>query len=139
MVEIGMDTQSEHELLSAVSLPVSLHSHASSIPIINGTNFLDWKEQVQFHLSVLDLDVALEYEKPAALTNKSSEDEKALFKAWEKSNRLSIMFMRMTIANNIKTALPKTDTTIEFLTNVEERFKIADKSLARTLWPNLPP
>ena len=84
--------------------PVSHHSHASSIPIINGTNFSDWKEQVKFHLCVLDLDVALENEKPATLTDKSSEDEKALLKAWEKSNKLSIMFMQMTIANNIKTA-----------------------------------
>uniref|UniRef100_A0A2N9FZV3 Reverse transcriptase Ty1/copia-type domain-containing protein n=1 Tax=Fagus sylvatica TaxID=28930 RepID=A0A2N9FZV3_FAGSY len=33
-----------------VSVPVSLHSHASSIPMLNGTNFSDWKEQVQFHL-----------------------------------------------------------------------------------------
>jgi hypothetical protein len=33
--------------------------------MLNGTNFSDWKEQVQFHLSVLDLDIALhEFEKP---------------------------------------------------------------------------
>ena len=77
----------------AVSVPISLHSHASSVPILNGMNFSDWKEQVQFHLGVLDLDVALESEKPVAITSDSSADEKYTFKAWERSNRLSLKFM----------------------------------------------
>lgn len=72
----------------------------------------------------MDLDVTLESKKPATFTDKSSVDKRALFKTWEKSNRLSIMFMQMTIANNIKTTLPKIDTAVEFLTNVEERFKL---------------
>ena len=60
----------------AVSVPISLHSHASSVPLLNGMNFLDWKEQVQFHLSVLDLDLALEFEKLDAITNDNSVEEK---------------------------------------------------------------
>ena len=47
------------------------------------------------------------------------------------------MFMRMTIANNIKTTLPKTKNAKEFLSNVEDRFKTADKSLAGTLMAKL--
>ena len=43
------------------------------------------------------------------------------------------MFMRMTIANNIKTSLHQTEFASEFLKSVEERFKRADKSLAGTL------
>ena len=92
--------------------------------MLNETNFSDWKEQVQFHLDVPDLDIALGFEKPSTLTDT---------KAWEKSNRLSIMFMRMAIANNIKTTLPKTGSAKEFLSNVEDCFKTADKSLAGTL------
>lgn len=123
--------------MDQVSVPVSLHSHASSIPQLNGLNFPYWCEQVQFHLGVLDLDLALQTEKPAALTDESSADDKALYKAWEKSNRLSIMLMRMTIANNIKTTLPKDETAAEFLKNIQDRFKSADKSLAGTLMAEL--
>jgi hypothetical protein len=112
---------------------VSLHSHASSVPILNGMNFSDWKEQVQFHLGVLDLDVALESEKPAAITSNSSAKEKSTFKAWERSNRLSLKFMRMTVENNIKSNLPTTENVKEFLKSVEERFRTTDKSLAGTL------
>jgi hypothetical protein len=106
--------------------------------MLNGTNFSDWKGQVQFHLGVLDLDIALhEFEKPLFLTDTSNAEEKDLYKAWEKSNRQSIMFMRMTIVKNIKTTLPKTYDAKEFLANVAERFKSTDKSLAGTLMAKL--
>jgi hypothetical protein len=121
----------------AVSVPILLHSHATSVPILNGMNFSDWKEQVQFHLGVLDLDVALESEKLVAITSNSSKEEKSTFKAWERSNRMSLKFMRMTVANNIKSTLPRTKNAKEFLKYVEERFRTADKSLAGTLMAKL--
>ena len=62
--------------LIAVSVPISFHSHASSAPILNGTNFSDWSEQVQFHLGVLDLYLALRTKKLPAITEESSAKEK---------------------------------------------------------------
>jgi hypothetical protein len=79
--------------LIAVSVPISLHLHASSVLILNGTNFSDWTEQVQFHLGILDLDLALRTEKLPAITDSNSAEEEALYMSWERSNRLSIMFM----------------------------------------------
>ncbi|KAG6517285.1 hypothetical protein ZIOFF_020670 [Zingiber officinale] len=116
-----------------IHIPVSLHSHATSVPIFHELNFFDWSEQVQFHLGVLDLDLALQVEKPAAITNASGNEERAHYKACERSNRLSLMFMRMSIANNIKSALPKTESAKEFMEFVKERSQTADKSLAGTL------
>ena len=66
-------------LLFALSIPVSLHSHTSSVPLFNGLNFSDYSEQVQFHLGVLDLDLELHVEEPPTITDESSEDEKAFF------------------------------------------------------------
>jgi hypothetical protein len=45
--------------------------------------------------------------------------------------------MRMTIAKNIKTILPKTNDAKEFLANVAECFKTPDKSLAGILMAKL--
>ncbi|XP_074562538.1 uncharacterized protein LOC141819065, partial [Curcuma longa] len=104
-----------------------------SVTVFNGLNFSEWNEQVNFHLGVLDLDFALLKEKPTAITDSSSEEEKSKYKIWERSNRLSLMFMRMTIANNIKTTIPQTENAKEYLKFVEERFCSADKSLAGTL------
>ncbi|XP_016453596.2 uncharacterized protein LOC107777938 [Nicotiana tabacum] len=120
---------------SASAIP--FHSLASSVTMFNGLNFSEWREQVQFYLGVMDLDLALLNDKPAAITDSSSADEKSFYKAWERSNRLSLMFMRMNIANNIKSTIPQTESAMEYLTFVEERFRSADKSLAGTLMAEL--
>jgi len=108
-------------VLIAVSLLVSLYSLGMYVPVFNGLNFSDWSEQVQFHLSVLDLDLALQVEKPSAITYASSNGEKTHYKAWEKSNRICLMLMHMNIANNIKSVIPKTESAKEFTKSVEER------------------
>ncbi|KAF3434084.1 hypothetical protein FNV43_RR25187 [Rhamnella rubrinervis] len=79
------------------------------------------------NLAIL-MDQALQVEKLAAITVSSTADEKSFYKAWERSNRLSLMFMRMTVATNIETALPKTEVAKEFMKFVEERSQ-SDKSL----------
>ena len=55
---------------------VSIHSHASSVPIFNGLNFFYWCEQGQFHLGVLDLESTLQVEKPIAITDTNNAEEK---------------------------------------------------------------
>ena len=60
---------------------VSLHSHASVVTIFNGLNFSEWREQVNFHLGVLNLDLALLEEKHVDITDTSSEAKKSKHKA----------------------------------------------------------
>ena len=54
----------------------------------NGTNFLEWNEQVQFHLGVLDLDLALRIEKHADITDLSSTKGKTYYKKLEKIKQI---------------------------------------------------
>ncbi|RVW83183.1 Retrovirus-related Pol polyprotein from transposon TNT 1-94 [Vitis vinifera] len=129
-----MDTKA---LFYFCTVPTSLHSLASGMTIFDGSNFSEWYERVQFSLGVLDLDLALISDKPPEATDDSTPEQVEQSKAWAKSNRLSLMFMRMTIANNIKTSLPQTEFAQEFLKSVEECFKRADKSLAGTLMAKL--
>ncbi|XP_047266012.1 uncharacterized protein LOC107867886 [Capsicum annuum] len=103
----------------------------------NGIKFLDWCEQIKFHLGVLDLDVALYFEKSNAITEASSDEEKSYYKYWDRSNRLDLMLMRMNIVGNIKTTLLKTESVKELLKLVEESSQTADKSLAGTLMGTL--
>ena len=74
---------------------------------------------VQFSLGVLDLDLALIIDKPLEATDDSTSKQVKQSKAWAKSNKLSLMFMRMTIANNIKTSFPQTKSASKFLKSVE--------------------
>ncbi|KAG8373710.1 hypothetical protein BUALT_Bualt11G0053000 [Buddleja alternifolia] len=72
---------------------VSLHSHATSVTVFNGLNFSEWREQVNFHLGVLDLDLALLEEKPTDITDESSDTEKLKLKAWDsqKNQRIACL------------------------------------------------
>ena len=123
----------------AAPLSASLHSQATSVVKFNGLNFSEWSEQVQFHLGVLDLDLALLNEEPAALTDTSSADQRSFHKTWERSNRLSMMFLRMTVEDNIKSTLKETKNAKEFMKFVEESSQSdsADKSRAGALMGRL--
>jgi len=63
----------------------------------------------------LDLDLAILEEKSTTITDVSRNEEKAHYKVWERFNRLNLMFMRMTVAYNIKTILLKIDSAKEFM------------------------
>ena len=56
----------------------------------------------------MDLYLLLLNDKPTPITDKSSEDEKSFHKSWECSKKLSLMFMRMIVVNDIKSTIPQT-------------------------------
>ncbi|XP_049354768.1 uncharacterized protein LOC125819364 [Solanum verrucosum] len=85
----------------------------------------------------MDLDLALLNDKPTTITDKSNEDKKSFHKSWELSNKLRFMFMRMIVANNIKSTIPQAESSREYLKFVEEHFRSIDKSLNGTLMDEL--
>jgi len=103
----------------------------------NGFNFSDWNEQVQFYLVVLDLDHAMLEEKSVTIIDANSNEVKAHYKAWERFNSLNLMLMRMTIADSIKTTLPKIENAKKFMGLVGEHSQTADKSVVGTLMSTL--
>lgn len=48
----------------------------SAIKTLTGTNYEDWYESLTINLAIMNLDLALRVEAPAALTEKSSTGEK---------------------------------------------------------------
>jgi len=70
---------------------MNLYGVGNDIVQFNELNYDEWFEQIHFHLGFMDLDLALIMdEKPPAITEASLEDDKSLYHAWDKSNRLSI-------------------------------------------------
>ena len=78
-------------------------------------------------------------EKPTAITETSTEADKSLYEAWERSNRLSLNLMRMTMAENVKPSMPKTNNAKEFMMKIKElsQSDITDKSIVGTLMSDL--
>ena len=99
---------------------IPLHSHASSVTVFNGLNFSEWHEQLQFHLGVMDLDLALLNDKPTAITDvdqsdttsrrpftrSQAKDLQALQALWMKMEPLEVSNMEDLKIFNILSALP---------------------------------
>ncbi|XP_028120262.1 uncharacterized protein LOC114317704 [Camellia sinensis] len=81
--------------------------------------------------------MALVEDKPVDINEYSTVEQVALSESWKRSKRLNLMFMKMTIANNIKTSLSQTGNALEYLKAVEDQFRSADKSLAGTIMAEL--
>ena len=65
----------------AASLNLTMQS--SGFVKFNGFNYAEWAEHIQFQLGVMNLDLALAMEqKPAALTDESTDAEKSTYEAW---------------------------------------------------------
>jgi len=112
----------------------------SGVIKFNGLNYADWYEQIQFQLGVFDLDLAIVMdEMPPAINETSTADEKTLYEAWQRSNRLSLNLMRMTMAENVKPSMPKTENAKEFIRMIKEysQSDITDKSIVGTLMSEL--
>ena len=54
------------------------------------------------YLGVLDMDYTHLTDKPQTITYDNTNKQVFEIKAWEMSNRLSLMFVEMTMVNNIK-------------------------------------
>ncbi|XP_059316304.1 uncharacterized protein LOC132067172 [Lycium ferocissimum] len=105
--------------------PDSLSDHMSSIPELNGSNFSEWKEQLQITLGRLDLDLCFKIDEPL--------EESVDYATWEHSNRASLMIMKCKIAKNIDKSIPKSTRAREFLASIERQFMASDKPLIGTL------
>ena len=67
------------------------------IPELKGDNYKVWKERIFLHLRCMDIDYAIRKDEPQ-ITKSSSPAELALHELWERSNRLSVMFIKTKIS-----------------------------------------
>ena len=101
----------------------TISANINSIPMLNGTNFKDLKENISIILNCMDLDLVLRIEQPAPLTNVSSPDDRRNFEKWDCSNRISPMIIKRDIPEAFKSATSERITNAkEFLTEIEKHF-----------------
>jgi hypothetical protein len=84
-------------------------------------------------LALLDFDYAFRETEPAALTASSTPAEQITHEKWTRCNRMSLMFMKQSISNAIRGAIPDSDNAKTYLASVEEQFKGTSKAHASTL------
>uniref|UniRef100_A0A3Q7YB78 Uncharacterized protein LOC105852988 n=1 Tax=Cicer arietinum TaxID=3827 RepID=A0A3Q7YB78_CICAR len=110
----------------------------SSIPVLDGTNFKEWKENILIVLGCMDLDLALRIDRPSTPKDSSSSEEKLEYEKWDRSNRISLMIIKRGIPEVFRGAVPdEIDTAKNFLAEMEKRFVKSDKAETSSLLQNL--
>ncbi|KAG6496489.1 hypothetical protein ZIOFF_044356 [Zingiber officinale] len=107
-------------------LPANFSDMICDVPELRGDNYKIWKERTLLHLGCKDVDYAIRKDEPPP-------ENIALYEKWERSNRLSIMFIKTKISDGIRGSLEHYDNVRDLLKAIEDQFVSSDKALASTL------
>ncbi|XP_044510120.1 probable LRR receptor-like serine/threonine-protein kinase At3g47570 [Mangifera indica] len=70
----------------------------------------------------MDIDYAIRKDEPPTATETSTQNEIALYERWERSNRLSMMFIRTRISASIRGSIPECNNVRQLLKAIDEQF-----------------
>ena len=73
-------------------------------------------------LGCMDLDLALQEEQPAPLSENSSNNDKRNMERWDHSNRMSLMIMKRSILETFRGSMSEEKIATKFLKEIEQRF-----------------
>ncbi|KAL6348125.1 hypothetical protein AAG906_039280 [Vitis piasezkii] len=93
------------------------------VPELKGDNFKLWKERVLLQLGCIDIDYVIRKDEPPKITDTNTPDQILLYKHWEKSNHLNVMYIKTKIRLNVR----------KLLKVIDEQFVTSNKALASTL------
>ncbi|WJZ87796.1 hypothetical protein VitviT2T_007148 [Vitis vinifera] len=81
----------------------------------------------------MDIDYVIRKHEPPKITDTSTPDQILLYERWEKSNRLSVMYIKINISVGIRGSIEQHENVRELLKAIDEQFVTLDKALASTL------
>ena len=101
----------------------------NSVPVLNGTNFKDWKENMMILLSCMDLDLSFRHPKSDELTDDSTSEDVLYYGKWDRSNKMSLMIMKCGVPEVFGSAITDEVTSAsEFHAEFQKRFTKNDKA-----------
>jgi len=81
----------------------------------------------------MDIDYAIRKDEPPALTNTSTAADITLYERWERSNRLSMMFIKTKISAGIRGSVDQHERVRDLLKSIDDQFVTSDRALESTL------
>ena len=116
----------------------AIFSHTSisdirlDVPELSDDNYKVWKERILLHLGCMDIYYAIRKDKPI-VTDISTPTERLLHDHWERSNRLSVMYIKSKISASICGFVDQYNDVRALLKSIDKLFETSDKALASTL------
>ena len=131
------DSKHDYMFIAAISSLI-ISDDKSEVPYLNGDhNYKEWREKILLHLGYMDLDYALRKDEPPVPTESSTESENLLYERWERSNRLSLMFIKSRITTSIRGSIPECESVKDYMKAIDQQFETSNKSLASTMMAKL--
>jgi hypothetical protein len=81
----------------------------------------------------MDIDYAIRKDEPASVTEANKPDEMDLYGKWERSNCLSVMFIKTKISVGIRGSIKHHENVKDLIKAIDEQFVSSDKAHASTL------
>jgi len=114
---------------------------------LSGDNFARWSREIHLILVMMDKDHSMRDPAPVALVAQGDDDTSLAERTaayekekerWERSDRVALMVMDLTISPTIRGALEKEPKNAKsFMTNIETYFKGSAKAASSTLLSQL--
>ena len=87
-----------NKLVIFCAILLSISDIRCEVPELGGDNFKIWKKIIIFQLGCMDIDYAIRKEEPHKFIDANTPDEILLYERLEKSNRLSVMYIKTKIS-----------------------------------------
>ena len=91
-----------NKLVIFCAILLSISDIRCEVPELGGDNFKIWKERILLQLGCMDIDYVIKKDEPHKITDTNTPDEILLYERWEKSNRLSVMYIKTKISTGIR-------------------------------------
>jgi len=81
-------------------------NYFTSIEILNGSNYYNWKKDVEYSFENLWYYLTLREDK-SMINSDSRFEQKKLLAKWERSNRLNLIAIKKTVSKHLLSGLPE--------------------------------
>ena len=117
----------------AINQSTNISNIKCDILKLKGDNYKVWRERILLHLGWMDIDYAIRKDEPLGITETNTLDIVDLYEKWERSNRLSVMFIKTNISASIRSSVDQHEKVKDLLKAIDDQFITSDKALASTL------
>ncbi|PRQ57453.1 hypothetical protein RchiOBHm_Chr1g0348501 [Rosa chinensis] len=103
-------------------------SNVLSVEPLSGSNFKKWKEDIIISLGLADLGIALRTTKPESAHATGTNQQRAAYEKWERSNRLSLLVMKRSMTEAIRGSIEDCEYAVDYLDAIGKKYKESEKA-----------
>ncbi|XP_024198820.1 uncharacterized protein LOC112202132 [Rosa chinensis] len=103
-------------------------SNVLSVEPLSGSNFKKWKEDIIISLGLADLDIALRTPKPESAHATGTNQRRAAYEKWERSNRLSLLVMKRSMTEAVRGSIEDCEYAVDYLDAIGKKDKESKKA-----------